>query len=230
MNRNYNRVILCGTVADAPRFSHSNHGQNFYTFTLAVERLSHQQDVLRIIAGDRVLNECGIFPGDTVTVEGQLRSFNNKSGYGSRLVLSVFAHVLTPGGTAPRNEIRLCGTVCKPTVFRHTPMGREICDVILAVNRRYGRADYLPCIAWGAVAQRVSRMEVGEQLAAEGRLQSRVYRKLVNGACQERTAYEVSIMRPCEPEDFYRAGIDFAEDRGIIRLYHLKEGAYDDPV
>lgn len=230
MNKNYNRVTLCGTIADTPQFSHSNHGQDYYTFPLDVDRLSQQQDRLRIIAGSNLLARCDISPGETLTVSGQLRSFNNKSGHGSRLILSVFAHELTPGGIAPRNMIHLCGTICKPTVFRHTPMGREICDVILAVNRRYGRADYLPCIAWGAVAQRVGRMEVGQQLAAEGRLQSRVYRKLVNNAYQERTAYEVSIMRPCEPEEFYRSGIDFENSRDIMDTYYSKEGFYDDSV
>ena len=215
MDRSYNRVILCGTVITAPQFSHSNHGQDFFLFTLAVDRLSSRQDHLRILAGGALLDKYCPAAGDTVTISGQLRSFNNKSGHGSRLVLSVFAHQLTPGGIAPRNVIRLCGIICKEPVFRRTPMGREICDVILAVNRRYGWADYLPCIAWGIVAQQVGQMTVGDPLAAEGRLQSRTYRKLADGAYQERTAYEVSIMRPCDVREFYHPGIDFSPESDI---------------
>ena len=230
MNRSYNRIALCGRVTEAPRFSHSNHGQQFYLFTLAVDRLSGQQDHLRVLVSDAILSRFCPAAGDTVTVTGQLRSFNNKTGTGSRLVLSVLAHGLIPGGTVPRNVIRLCGTICKEPVFRRTPMGREICDVILAVNRRYGRADYLPCIAWGIVAQRVGQMAVGEPLAAEGRLQSRTYRKLVNGSYEDRTAYEISIMRPCEPEEFVHPGIDFVRECDIIDPFYPKEGYCDDPV
>ena len=137
-----------------------------------------------------------------MTVIGQLRSFNNKSGQGSRLVISVFAHQLTPGGESPFNQIQLSGVLCKTPVPRRTPLGREICDIILAVNRRYGRADYLPCIAWGAVAAQTADMHTGQRLTVEGRVQSRIYTKNENGVLTERTAYEVSIMRPAEVEEF----------------------------
>lgn len=202
MELNYNRVELCGTVLEAPVLSHVNHGCAFYRFPLSVLRLSGQPDKLQIIAPQSLLASLPVSPGDTVTVTGQLRSFNNKSGQGSRLVLSVFAQSMTPGGTAPLNRIQLSGILCKQPVLRRTPLGREICDMILAVNRRYGRADYLPCIAWGAVAQQAAAMDTGERLTAEGRVQSRTYSKTENGVVTERTAYEVSIMRPARIEEF----------------------------
>lgn len=202
MELNYNRVELCGTVLEAPVLSHVNHGCAFYRFPLSVLRLSGQPDKLQIIAPQSLLASLPVSPGDTVAVTGQLRSFNNKSGQGSRLVLSVFAQSMTPGGTAPLNRIQLSGILCKQPVLRRTPLGREICDMILAVNRRYGRADYLPCIAWGAVAQQVSLLHTGARLTAEGRVQSRVYSKTENGVTTDRTAYEVSIMRPADRTEF----------------------------
>ncbi len=202
MEHNFNRVQLCGTVDSAPVLSHVNHEVSFYKFTLAVERLSGLADKLTVIAPQRLLAAADIQTGDTVTVRGQLRSFNNKSGQGSRLVISVFAHTLEKGGETPFNLIQLSGVLCKPPVLRRTPLGREISDIILAVNRRYGRADYLPCIAWGAVAQQVACMTTGERLTIEGRVQSRTYAKTAGGVTTERTAYEVSIMRPAEIEEF----------------------------
>ena len=202
MDNNFNRVQLCGTVDSAPALSHVNHGVSFYKFTLAVERLSGLADKLTVIAAQPLLESAAIREGDTVTVRGQLRSFNNKSGQGSRLVISVFAHQLTPGGESPFNQIQLSGVLCKTPVLRRTPLGREICDIILAVNRRYGRADYLPCIAWGAVAAQTADMHTGQRLTVEGRVQSRTYTKNDGGVLTERTAYEVSIMRPAEVEEF----------------------------
>ena len=202
MDNNFNRVSLCGTVQSPPQLSHVNHDLVFYKFPLAVERLSGQFDVLQIIISRQQLDEVPLTVGETVSVTGQLRSFNNKSGQGSRLVISVFAHTLEHGGETPLNLIRLSGIVCKPPTARQTPMGREICDVILAVNRRYGRADYLPCIAWGAVAHDVAAMHTGQRLTVEGRVQSRLYTKREPTGPVQRTAYEVSIMRPAVLEEF----------------------------
>ena len=142
--------------------------------------------------------------GRRLTVDGQLRSFNNKSGSGSRLVISVFAQLLTPAREEEedRNRIALRGVICKPPVLRRTPLGRCISDMMLAVNRRYGRADYLPCIAWGQVAMITGNMAVGEALSLEGRVQSRAYTKVVEGYAQERTAFEVSVMHLVEDECF----------------------------
>ena len=203
---NFNRVILCGQVEDTPVLSHINHAVSFYKFTLDVPRLSGQSDHLAVIVTAEQLAQTPIVPGNTVTVTGQLRSFNNKSGEGNRLVISVFAQELTSGSSTAFNEIQLSGIICKPPSLRRTPLGREICDVILAVNRHYGRADYLPCIAWGAVAQQVSLMRTGQRLTVSGRVQSRTYLKTVSGTATERTAYEVSIMHPAELSDFLPDG------------------------
>lgn len=201
---NINRVTLCGEVCAAPVLSHVNHGESFFRLMLSVRRLSGQSDELPVIASQQQAE--AVHCDDNVCVTGQLRSFNNKSGVGSRLILSVFAYQLYPAAAPPQNRIQLSGIICKTPTVRRTPLGRSICDVILAVNRRYGRADYLPCIAWGIVAQQVGHMGVGERLTAEGRIQSRVYSKNTGGQPQQRTAYEVSIMHPAAPEDFSVAG------------------------
>ena len=167
MELNYNRVELRGVAEDAPLLSHVNHGCAFYRFTLSVLRLSGQADKLPVIVPRPLLLLTPVSPGDGVHITGQLRSFNNKSGQGSRLVISTFAQTLTHDAGEPLNRIFLSGVLCKQPALRRTPLGREICDMILAVNRRYGRADYLPCIAWGAVAQQVSLLHTGARLTAE---------------------------------------------------------------
>lgn len=202
MDQNYNRVTLCGQAASEPYLSHINHGESFYKYVLSVPRLSGQTDELTVIAPRSLLETEPFSVGDTVRLQGQLRSFNNKSGEGRRLVISVFARSMEVGEAPAENCIRLSGVICKPPVLRRTPLGREICDMILAVNRRYGRADYLPCIAWGAVAQQTAAMSVGQRLTAEGRVQSRRYTKATPAGEEERVAYEVSIMRPADPEEF----------------------------
>ena len=202
MDNNFNRVRLCGRAAGEPELSHINHGESFYRFPLSVERLSGQEDRLPVILPRPLLEAHPVHTGDVLTLTGQLRSFNNRSGQGPRLVISVFAHALEKGGDTPFNLIQLSGILCKPPVLRRTPLGREISDIILAVNRRYGRADYLPCIAWGAVAQQAAAMTTGDRLTIEGRVQSRTYTKTEGGVSTERTAYEVSIMRPAQLEEF----------------------------
>ena len=202
MNDCYNSVELCGQVLSPPELSHTNHGESFFRFLLSVPRLSGQCDELPLLVRRSLLPET-LTPGDTVCVTGQLRSFNNRSGQGRRLILSVFARTLDKApGLAPENCIRLCGAVCKPPVLRSTPLGREICDVLLAVNRRCGRSDYLPVITWGALARQAAEMEVGELLCAEGRVQSRTYLKMLEGEAQQRTAYEVSVMHLADRCDF----------------------------
>lgn len=191
-NRNENKIFLRGRLAAAPTLSHANHGVSYYLLPLAVRRLSGAEDRLNVIAAqDRLFP---LQPGDPLTVRGEVRTFNNRSGTGSRLIVSVFAQDLSQETGEDENHLELSGTICKPPSLRTTPLGRTICDMILAVNRRYGRADYLPCIAWGSLAHRCAAMGVGDALALEGRLQSRTYTKEVDGQLQERTAFEVSIM------------------------------------
>lgn len=196
-----NMVLLRGEAIQEPALSHENHGQRFYRFLLSVRRLSGQADCLPVIATGEQLQGLVPLSGRQLAVEGQLRSFNNKSGQGSRLVISVLARTLLPTQEEDRNDVLLKGVICKPPVLRRTPLGRCISDMMLAVNRRYGRADYLPCIAWGQVAMVTGRMAVGDSLALEGRIQSRIYTKVTEWGAEERTAYEVSIMHLLEQEE-----------------------------
>ena len=190
-----NHMVLHGRAAHPPAFSHCNHEVEFFSFPLMVSRLSGAADQVNVIAARPLLEGCGwLDRGDEVTVRGEVRTFNNRSGVGSRLVISVFAKELLPEQREDENRLFLSGTLCKPPSLRSTPLGRTICDMILAVNRRYGRADYLPCIAWGSLAHLCGGMEVGGALALDGRLQSRTYTKNLGDHTEERTAFEVSIM------------------------------------
>lgn len=188
-----NSVLLRGVAADAPRFSHESRGENFFTFPLEVRRLSGAVDRLNVLARESALRQAEIGECGALAVEGELRSFNNRSGVGSRLVISVFARVLRFEDGEDRNEVFLSGTLCKPPNLRQTPLGREICDLMLAVNRRYGRSDYLPCIAWGLLARETADWRVGDRLTLRGRIQSRRYIKQLGAEQIEKTAYEVSI-------------------------------------
>ena len=194
-----NEVLLEGTALEAPVLSHENHGTRFYRFPLEVPRLSGTPDTLPVLLPEPLLDT--VQTEAPLRVQGQLRSFNNRSGVGNRLVLTVYAQAIQPGTGEPCNRILLSGALCKPPIFRRTPLGRSICDLMLAVSRRYGRADYLPVIAWGQLAVRAARLQVGDPLSLEGRVQSRAYRKVLeDGTVQERVAYEVSAMHLLEPE------------------------------
>ena len=187
-----NEVELCGTVAAPPVFSHENHGVRFYRVPLAVARLSGQTDTLPLLVRAPLPPEAQ--PGARVRALGQLRSYNTRTGPGSRLVLTVHVSSLDLWDGEAVNRVLLRGTLCKLPTLRRTPLGRSICDVMLAVGRRYGRADYLPLIVWGQLAQEVSLKAVGDTLGVEGRFQSRVYTKVIDGTAQQKTAYEVSTM------------------------------------
>ena len=194
-----NEVLLEGTALEAPVLSHENHGTRFYRFPLEVPRLSGTPDTLPVLLPEPLLDT--VQTEAPLRVQGQLRSFNNRSGVGNRLVLTVYAQDIQPGTGEPCNRILLSGALCKPPIFRRTPLGRSICDLMLAVSRRYGRADYLPVIAWGQLAVRAARLQVGDPLSLEGRVQSRAYRKVLeDGSIQDRVAYEVSAMHLLEPE------------------------------
>ena len=192
---NENRVVLRGTAAAEPVFSHENHGVRYEAFPLSVPRLSGAEDRLNIVLPQPLLADCPVSPGAGLEVTGEVRTFNNRGGAsGSRLIITVYARALAPSDGEPLNQLLLSGVLCKAPILRRTPLGRDICDLMLAVNRKYGRADYLPCITWGALAQRCGKLSVGDAVRLDGRLQSRSYQKVADGAVQERTAFEVSVM------------------------------------
>ena len=203
MQTNNNKIFLRGRLAAPPSLSHTNHGVEYMLLPLSVCRLSGAEDTLHVIASREQLSALPpLDAGSPLTVSGEERTFNTRSGVGSRLVISIFARSLSQEEGEDENHLELSGTICKPPVLRTTPLGRTICDMILAANRRYGRADYLPCIAWGSLAYRCGAMEVGGRLALEGRLQSRIYTKEIDGQTQERTAFEVSIMSLAGEEEY----------------------------
>lgn len=187
-----NEVLLEGQPLEAPVWSHENHGADFCRFYLQVPRLSGTPDTLPILIPQSQADL--VRPGEALRLRGQLRSFNNRSGVGSRLVLTVHVQEFLPPLEEPCNQITLTGSLCKPPIFRRTPLGRSICDLMLAAPRRYGRADYLPVIAWGQLAVQASQLAVGDSLSLEGRIQSRVYHKVTEQGEEERVAYEVSMM------------------------------------
>ena len=189
-----NQIILTGNLAGAPRYSHENHGRRFYAFPLEVERLSGTTDTLPVLAPLELLEQTPAAGGDTLCVTGQIRSYNNREPEGRRLVISVLAETMTLCSAAHDNRAELLGTICRAPVYRRTPLGREICDVMLAVNRPYRRADYRPCILWGRTAQEAAELPVGTQLALTGRLQSREYIKMLGTTAERRTAYEISAI------------------------------------
>lgn len=154
MENTANRIDLRGDLVALPVLSHENHGQRFYRFFLDVARLSGTADRLPIIAAQSVLEEMDLSAGSRITVTGQVRSYHVRTEARRKLLLFVYAQSLQTSDAAPLNDVFLSGTICKPPVCRRTPLGRQICDVILAVPRPYRRADYLPCILWGAERRR----------------------------------------------------------------------------
>lgn len=190
--RGENKILLRGQAAAPPALSHRNHGVDYYVAPLRVPRLSGVDDVLNLVT---VNPDPDLWAQDRwIEAEGEVRSYNNRSGQGSKLVITVLVRAARPAPVEEgENRLTLAGALCRKPVARRTPLGREICDLMLAVNRRYGRADYLPCITWGALAQRCGGLSVGDCVELEGRLQSRLYQKVVGGVTQERTAFEVSV-------------------------------------
>jgi single-stranded DNA-binding protein len=193
--RMVNRVVLTGFLSGRPVFSHESRGHRFFRLPLGICRLSGVFDTINIVTKSELLQELEVNEADMLCVVGELRSYNEKSSASRHLIISVLAQEISlVSGTAWENEVELTGTLCKPPNPRVTPMGREICDLMLAVNRRYGRSDYLPCIAWGRKAREASLWEVGTKIRLNGRIQSRLYIKNADGILKEKTAYEVSII------------------------------------
>ena len=189
-----NHIDLIGSLASAPQFSHDNHGRRFFSFFLEVERLSGTIDRLLVLASEQLLRTTATQEGDALHITGQIRSFNSRTPGRHRLIISVLAEQMSVCGEPHDNLAVLTGVICKEPVYRRTPLGREICDVMLAVNRPYRRADYIPCILWGRTAQEAASFPVGTTLTLTGRLQSRDYLKLLGSESEQRTAYEVSVI------------------------------------
>lgn len=194
MEQTSNRITLRGSLAALPVFSHENHGRRFFRFALEVPRLSGTSDTLQVVAAEDLLRTVEITEGRMIELSGQVRSFNSRQPAGRKLIISVYAEEMSVCDGEPVNQVTLQGAICKAPVFRKTPLGREICDIMLAVNRPYRRTDYLPCILWGRTAQAVSQLEVGAHLALTGRLQSREYIKVLETGSERRTAYEISAI------------------------------------
>lgn len=189
-----NTVTLRGTLHELPRFSHENHGKSFFRFLLEVPRLSGTVDILPVIAEESVLSGIDPSGGGMITVVGQIRSHNSRVDGIRRLLIFVYAGAVIAEDGEPINDVTICGPLCKEPVYRRTPLGREICDVMLAIPRAFHRADYLPCILWGRMAQEVSACHIRDEVTVCGRLQSRVYTKLTEDGPEERTAYEISAL------------------------------------
>ena len=173
-----NSIYIAGKIIEECEFSHEVYGEGFYLFKISSERLSDNEDILPIT--------------------GQLRSYNNYGNKKNKLVLTIFAreiNLLEEDTEQNPNQIFLNGFICKPPVYRKTPFGREICDILVAVNRAYNKSDYIPCIAWGRNARYLSNLSVGENIKIWGRVQSRKYQKKVEDTVEERIAYEVSISK-----------------------------------
>lgn len=201
MEHTANHAELRGRFVTLPALSHENHGRRFYEFLLEVDRLSGATDTLRVILPEDVLHATDLSGGDMVTVRGQIRSYNSHVPGTRKLHIFVYATEMDTSSAESVNDVALCGTVCKQPVFRRTPLGREICDVMLAVNRAYHRTDYLPCIFWGRTAQQIAALPVGAKVELLGRLQSREYIKVLEHGSERRTAYEISVLSAQALED-----------------------------
>ena len=194
MEQYTNRILLRGDLLGMPEYSHENHGRKFYRFFLEVPRLSGAIDILPIVSELRLLEGLDLLCGERMTVEGQIRSHNHTDETGRHLMIFVFANTIAMENGEPLNDVTIEGLLCREPTFRRTPLGREICDAMLAVPRAFRRADYLPCILWGRTAQEISRCTTRDRIHIQGRLQSRIYTKYQNDVPMERTAYEISAL------------------------------------
>lgn len=192
-----NKVFLSGEIVSTPVFSHEMFGEEFFETEIAVKRLSEQVDVIPLTVSERLITEKNLKQGDKISLAGQFRSYNKMAEGKSKLMLTVFVRdILDYDEQANPNSIELIGFICKPTVYRTTPFNREICDMLVAVNRAYNKSDYIPCIAWGRNARFVKYLSVGEQVAVFGRIQSREYQKKISAdEIVTKTAFEVSVSR-----------------------------------
>ena len=195
-----NYLVLIGNIVSDKTFSHEIYGESFYLFNLEVPRLSGNADIIPITISERLIANFDLNLGRKVVIEGQFRSYNSYENERNRLVLTVFAKDIMEYDEDQEeekkvsNEVVLNGYICKKPIYRQTPFGREIADILLAVNRAYNKSDYIPCIAWGRNARFCENMEVGTEVKIVGRVQSRIYeKKFEDGRVEQRVAYEVSI-------------------------------------
>lgn len=209
MNINYadnNHLVLMGKVTSEKRFSHEIYGESFYIFDMEVPRLSDAQDIIPVTISERLIPEGTLEIGKKVLIKGQFRSYNSFENEKNKLILTVFAKDIffedeieneinnEENKEVVSNEVILTGYICKKPIYRQTPFGREIADLLLAVNRAYNKSDYIPAIAWGRTARFCQNLEVGTEVRVTGRVQSRTYeKKFEDGTSQTRVAYEVSI-------------------------------------
>ncbi|MCL2848098.1 MAG: single-stranded DNA-binding protein [Firmicutes bacterium] len=189
-----NTVFLTGSAVTKLSYSHELFGESFYEFNLKVPRLSNQHDIIPLTISERLLGERTIRPGEKIAIKGQFRSYNKIIDDKSKLMLSVFVRDFADNPSENPNVCELKGYICKPPIYRTTPFNREICDLLLAVNRAYNKSDYIPCIAWGRNARFIRGIDVGAKLAITGRIQSREYiKKLSEEHSETRIAYELSV-------------------------------------
>lgn len=195
-----NRVSIVGEVVSDFEFSHEVFGEGFYVLEVAVSRLSNQYDRIPLMVSERLVDVTHDYRGELIEVSGQFRSYNRHEGTKNRLVLSIFVRdwnlVDDDSEFGKTNQIYLEGFICKAPIYRKTPLGREIADLLVAVNRPYGKSDYIPCIAWGRNARFASGFEVGGRIKIWGRVQSREYlKKIDENEGEKRIAYEVSVSK-----------------------------------
>ena len=194
MEHTNNSITVRGSLQELPVFSHENHGKQFYRFILEVPRLSGTVDYLPVITEQQIFEQLDPCAGSMLTVCGQVRSHNQRTDGKRHLMIFVFAEAITVEDGEPLNDVYIEGPLCKEPIYRRTPLGREICDIMLAVPRAFRRADYLPCIAWGRTALELSDCHIRDRIRICGRLQSRIYTKLTPDGPEDRTAYEISAL------------------------------------
>ena len=192
-----NNVIISGEIVSSFNFSHELYGENFYIVDVKIRRFSDTCDIIHVMVSDRMIDTDKDFTGECVSVTGQFRSYNKHDGERNLLILSLFARdfdLIEIEECGNSNIIELDGFVCKEPKYCETPLGREITDMLLAVNRCYGKSDYIPCITWGRNARFAGNLEVGTRIKVSGRIQSRDYiKRYADGREEDRTAYEVSV-------------------------------------
>ena len=195
---NNNIVKVSGEITKEPIFSHEMYGEGFYEFSIKIKRLSNIFDIIPVTISERLMQDISLNIGDRVRFVGQYRSYNKLVNDKSKLCLTIFVREFVDDCQYDENEVEMTGFVCKNPIYRTTPFNREICDVLIAVNRSYNKSDYIPCIAWGRNARYVKNFKIGDKVSMSGRIQSRVYqKKLDSGEIVLKTAYEVSLNKVC---------------------------------